>query len=141
MKKILKSEKEMYEFSRRVAKKLKPGDVLALSGELGSGKTTFVKGLAKALGITDHIVSPTFVLFKPYKVKNQKFTKFVHVDAYRVEGAELQEVGIEDYLKDDSVVAIEWAEKIKKILPSGRTKWIYFSLGRQKNERVIETKY
>ncbi|NIP33021.1 tRNA (adenosine(37)-N6)-threonylcarbamoyltransferase complex ATPase subunit type 1 TsaE [Candidatus Saccharibacteria bacterium] len=138
MKKVIKSEHEMHAFARQVAKKIKPGDILALSGELGSGKTTFVKGLAKAMGITGHIISPTFVLFKPYKVKNQKFTKFVHVDAYRVEEAELQEVGIEDYFEDGSVLAIEWAEKIKKILPPGRTKWFRFSLGKKENERIVQ---
>lgn len=137
MKKILKTEDEMRVFANGIAKDLKPGDILGLIGELGAGKTTFVKGLAKALGITSRVVSPTFVIFKPYHVKDKKFEHLVHVDAYRVEGEELQDVGIEDYFNDGSVLAIEWADKIKKILPQGRTKWIRFSLGKNENERVV----
>ena len=128
----------MHAFAKDIAKNLKPGDILGLIGELGAGKTTFVKGLAKALGIKSRVVSPTFVIFKPYDVSNKKFEHFVHVDAYRVEGEELQDVGIEDYFEDGSVLAIEWADKIKKILPNGRTKWIRFSLGKNENERIVE---
>lgn len=128
----------MRAFAKGIAKNLKPGDILGLIGELGAGKTTFVKGLAKALGIKSRVVSPTFVIFKPYHVNNKKFKHLVHVDAYRVEGEELQDVGIEDYFNDGSVLAIEWADKIKKILPNGRTKWIRFSLGKNENERIVE---
>jgi tRNA threonylcarbamoyladenosine biosynthesis protein TsaE len=143
MKKILKSEDEMRVFASEIAKNIQPGDILGLIGELGAGKTTFVKCLAKALEITSRVVSPTFVIFKPYQIdiktkKHKNIKTFVHVDAYRIEGEELQDVGIEDYFEDGSVLAIEWADKIKKILPVGRTKWIRFSLGKNENERIVE---
>jgi len=147
MKKILKSEKEMDKFASSVAKKIKPGDVLALKGDLGSGKTTFTKGLARAMGIKKSIQSPTFVLLRPYdvgkKIAKEKCIKMlVHVDAYRIdEPDELLDIGLVEFINDPaSVVVIEWADKIKKILPRGRTKWIKFKLGTALNERIVETK-
>jgi tRNA threonylcarbamoyladenosine biosynthesis protein TsaE len=143
MRRVIKSEDAMRDFASQIAKKLKPGAVLALVGDLGAGKTTFVKGLAKALGVREKVTSPTFVLLKPYvykKAKKQKSKKaFVHVDAYRVESAdELIDIGLDEYLNNDAIVAIEWAGKIKKILPRGRVVWIKFELGKNPEERVVE---
>ena len=103
-----------------MARELKDGEIIALVGHLGSGKTTFIKGLAKGLGVKDTITSPTFVLMKIYKTKHKSIRKFVHVDCYRVPGIELASIGLTDYLNQpDTVVAIEWAEKLpKKIKPS-----------------------
>ena len=147
MKKILKSEKEMDKFAACVAKRLKPGDVLALQGDLGSGKTTFTKGLAKAVGVKKSIQSPTFVLLRPYdtgkKIAKEKCIKIlVHVDAYRIDDpGELLDIGLAEFIDDPgAIVVIEWADKIKKILPRGRTKWIKFKLGTSLNERIVETK-
>jgi len=107
-------------FGAKLARELKGGEIIALVGHLGSGKTTFIKGLAKGLGVKDTITSPTFVLMKIYKTKHKSIRKFVHVDCYRVPGIELASVGLTDYLNQpDTVVAIEWAEKLpKKIKPS-----------------------
>ena len=145
MKKNIKSIQEINKFAAGIAKKARPGQVLALVGDLGSGKTTFVKGFAKALGVKESIQSPTFILMRPYnykKTKKQKNKKiFLHVDAYRVSSAdELMDIGINEYLDSVAIVAIEWADKIKKILPPGRTVWIKFKLGDSPNERIVEVK-
>lgn len=125
-----KSEKDTAACAKQLAKNLRKDEVLALWGELGSGKTTFIKGLAGARGVKDAIRSPSFLLFKPYK-------NFVHADLYRLEKAgDLDEIGLGEYLDDKkTVVAIEWPEKIKKYLPRKRTD-IYFKIIGE-NEREI----
>lgn len=99
----------------------KPGTTLALYGELGAGKTTFLQGLAKGLGIKDRIISPTFVFMRQYPIPGTKAI-FYHVDLYRVEKAtDAQSLGLEEILADpEAVVALEWAEKIRPILPPKR---------------------
>ena len=94
--------------------------VLALSGPLGAGKTTFVKVLARQLGITEHVTSPTFVLMKSYNVSNHPWIKkLVHVDVYRIEGPdEVQVLNLPAlYEEAGSLICIEWAERIKKYIP------------------------
>ena len=95
--------------------------ILGLSGNLGAGKTTFVKFLAKALGLEENITSPTFVLLKAYDIDFADFKKFVHVDCYRLDAKEdLADIGLQDYVADSSnLVLIEWADKINN-LPSDR---------------------
>ncbi len=90
--------------------------VICLDGELGSGKTIFVKGFAKALGIEDNITSPTFNLIKEYE--NGEMPLY-HMDMYRLEG-KAQDIGIEDYFKKNGVTIIEWSEMISDILPTER---------------------
>lgn len=118
MRKVTRSEKETQDFAAAWAKKLKGGEVLALNGELGSGKTAFVKGLAAGLGIRKTVTSPTFVIMKVYPVKSGSIKHLVHVDAYRLKsGKSLQAIGLADYLEDPAaVVVIEWAERVKDIL-------------------------
>lgn len=91
--------------------------ILALSGSLGAGKTTFVKFLATALGVKENITSPTFVLLKVYEIEKQRYQKFVHVDCYRLDGNEdLEDIGLQDYVSDDcNLVLIEWADKISNL--------------------------
>lgn len=111
---------ESIEFAKKLAANFKGGEVLALHGDLGGGKTTFTKGLAEELRVEENITSPTFVMLKVYPAKiEDKKIQFVHIDAYRSESIEdIKSVGIEDYLnRDDVVLVIEWAEKIKEILP------------------------
>jgi tRNA threonylcarbamoyladenosine biosynthesis protein TsaE len=117
---ISKNEKDTYQIATKLAKRLKGGEVIALEGDLGAGKTIFVKGLAKAFGIKKNITSPTFVLMKIYKIENSKFKiqNLVHVDCFRLdEPQELFYLGLEEYLNEPhSIVVIEWADKIKKYL-------------------------
>lgn len=91
--------------------------VLALEGDLGSGKTTFVQGVAKGLQIRFRIVSPTFVIIKRYEFQNRQ-RNFYHIDCYRVKGRELVGLGFKEVIKHPrNVVAIEWADRILGILP------------------------
>lgn len=114
---IVKNQKETVQLASQLAKKLKGGELLALSGNLGAGKTFFVQALGKALGIKENINSPTFVLMKVYNIGDDGLRKFVHVDCYRLNGQEdLFEIGLEDYLiHDNIIVAIEWADKIRNL--------------------------
>lgn len=118
---ILNNAEETIEYGQKFAKNIKGGEVLALTGDLGSGKTTFIKGLAEGLKVAENITSPTFVILKKYDAKiDDREIEFVHVDAYRAESIEdIKSVGIEDYLgREDVVIAVEWAEKILEILPA-----------------------
>lgn len=109
-----KTQSETEKIAQDVIKQLSGGEVLALVGNLGAGKTVFVKGLAKALGIEDNITSPTFVLMKIYQTKHAKIKRLVHVDCYRLEKVDdLEEIGLADYLHDPAnIVVIEWADRI-----------------------------
>ncbi len=93
--------------------------VVGLYGNLGSGKTTFVKCVAKILGVTEHITSPTFVIMKRFKIKDLRFKNLVHVDAYRLKsGEELRKLGFEKLLADPAnLILVEWADLIADILP------------------------
>ena len=113
--------------------------VIALSGNLGAGKTTFVQGFVAALGVTDRIQSPTFVLMKIYSLTRRKHIKhLVHIDAYRIESFhEIEHLGLRELFNDkDAVILIEWADRIKRILPKDTT-WITFSHGRMPTQRLI----
>lgn len=120
MKIISTSEKDTAAFAQKIAKQLRGGETLALSGELGAGKTAFTKSLAKALGVRQSVSSPTFVVMRVYEIsKHPSIKRFIHVDAYRVNKADsLIGIGLEDYINDkNAVVVIEWADLVKKILP------------------------
>jgi tRNA threonylcarbamoyladenosine biosynthesis protein TsaE len=118
---ITNTEKETFELGIKTAQSLKGGEVIGLVGNLGAGKTIFTKGIAKGLGIKGVVNSPTFVIMKVYKVKSQlsKVNCLIHIDAYRLKSAnDLIAIGAEEYFgKPDSIVIIEWADKIKKTLP------------------------
>lgn len=151
MKKFLtKSPAETKKLAAKTVKQLKGGEVLGLIGDLGSGKTVFVQGMAKALGVKKTVNSPTFVLMKIYETpvlrQGGRHTTYdirnlVHVDAYRIDNyQELLDIGSGEYLnKKDSVVVIEWADKVKKIL-SKSSLIINFQLGKKNNERIITIK-
>jgi len=135
---ISKSEKETQDIGFKLAKDLKGGEIIALTGNLGSGKTIFTKGLARGLRVKKIITSPTFVLMKVYKIEGSKIENFVHVDAYRLKTERnLKEIGLFDWLgKENSVVVIEWAEKVKKILPKTVIE-IKIKLGKEETERYF----
>ena len=114
------SAKQTFSFAKKWAKQLEGGETIGLIGQLGAGKTIFTKGLASGLGIKKNITSPTFVLMRVYPLnKHPTIKNLVHLDAYRIKRAnELLAIGIKDYLNQpDTTVVIEWADKIKKILP------------------------
>lgn len=121
-------------------KNLKKATIIALKGNLGAGKTTFLKGFKKALKIKKEINSPTFVILKKYPLKLKKFKNFYHLDCYRIKNfKELKILEIEKILNDNkNIVAIEWPEKIKKFLPKNSTIFINFIYGKKENERIIK---
>lgn len=115
------------------------GEVLALSGNLGAGKTVFAKALAKKLGVKENVTSPTFVLMKVYELDNENIDTLVHVDCYRLEqGENMTDIGLGDYLQDKKTVTIiEWADKILS-LPKNTTKINIESLGEDKRKITID---
>ena len=109
---ISKSERETIEYAASYAKTLSPGDVVLLSGEMGAGKTVFVKGLAKGLGIEDEITSPTYAYMHDYG------GVLYHYDCYRLKnGAQAEALGLCDYFYAGGVCVIEWSENIADVLP------------------------
>jgi len=122
--------------------------ILCLYGELGSGKTTFIQGVAKGLGIKKRVISPTFMFIRQYEIRNTQYVSrftshlshFYHVDLYRINKVkEARDLGLEEIFKDSqAVVAIEWAEKAKEILPKRRID-IYFDYISE-NQRKIRIK-
>ncbi len=110
------SEEETRKIAQEIGKKTKSG-VIALTGEMGAGKTIFVQGFAKGLGINDKITSPTFVLIRQHKIPKVKKILY-HIDLYRLEGEiNIKQLGIEDLFNSENLILIEWAEKINKYLP------------------------
>lgn len=104
------------------------GDIIGLKGELGSGKTTFVQGLAKAYGITQTITSPTFIILQIYPVIDHPTIKqLCHIDAYRLQNeSDARSAGITDYLgQPDTLCVIEWPENLHRLLPA-QTRFIDF---------------
>ncbi len=111
---ISHSEKETEEAGLRLGASLRKGDVVSLTGSLGAGKTVLAKGIARALGIREAIVSPTFTLVQEYEGSE----KLYHLDLYRLSGEdEFESMGGEEFLYPDGITLIEWAEKIGSMLP------------------------
>lgn len=119
--------------------KQKSALVLALSGDLGSGKTTFIQGFMRGLGVKNKITSPTFVLIKSYKLKVESYKVVYHIDCYRIKNTgELLKLGIKEIFKNpQNIVLIEWAERIRRALPKN-TIWLKFEHGQKINERNVK---
>lgn len=100
------------EVAQHLARKLRQGDVLALDGDLGAGKTTFTKGLAKGLHIQKNVTSPTFMIIKEYEGRLPLF----HMDVYRLDDA-AEDLGFDEYFEGDGVTVVEWAGRIADQLP------------------------
>lgn len=140
IKKISNSEEQTKRFAEKIFKRLKGGEIFCLYGELGSGKTTFVKGLSLGLGLKERIISPTFILLRSYSPTRSRISRLHHIDLYRIHGPEDTEaLGLEELLSEkNSVIVIEWAEKIKDLLPKRRID-IYFEYI-DENKRLINIK-
>ena len=135
---------------KKFVNNLKSGAILALYGNLGSGKTTFVQGFAKGLGIKQKIISPTFIIIRKYNIPKSSILlapqslgdvgnlkSFYHIDLYRIENEkDVKDLGLEEILNDKSnIVAIEWPEKIEKILPNKRIN-LYFEYLKDDSRRI-----
>jgi len=125
---ITNSPEETEKFAADFVKSLNPGDIVALTGDLGGGKTTFTRGLARGLGIETQVVSPTFMLERILPVPGGgKIKKLRHYDAYRLtSGNDLLDIGFNEVIRDaDSIAVVEWADRVSEVLPE-RTIWIEF---------------
>jgi tRNA threonylcarbamoyladenosine biosynthesis protein TsaE len=113
---ISSSHQETFDLGFRIGKACTPGAIVSLRGSLGAGKTVLAKGIAKALGITEAIVSPTFTLMQEY----EGVLPLYHMDLYRISGTdEFEMIGGEEMLYGNGVTLIEWSEKIQEMLPDG----------------------
>ena len=135
---ISNSIEETQKFAADYAKKLKPGDTLALYGDLGAGKTAFIQGLAAGLGYKRRVFSPTFIFVRPYKLNSKKseIETLYHIDLYRLEKpTDLATIGISEFLNEEGATsAIEWPEKIENLLPKNTTKIVIKVLGENKRK-------
>ncbi|MEP6756486.1 MAG: tRNA (adenosine(37)-N6)-threonylcarbamoyltransferase complex ATPase subunit type 1 TsaE [Chthonomonadales bacterium] len=112
---------------------LRPGDVVLLTGDLGAGKTTFTQGIASGCGCADEITSPTFTLINEYSTAQGRF---VHMDLYRLElQDEVAGLGFEDYLRDDTILVVEWPDRLRNLKPR---KAIEIALTEENGGRRIE---
>ena len=127
---ITSSEKETFALGAELAKELNEGAVVALSGDLGCGKTAFVKGVVSYFGNSDDVTSPTFTLVNEYDGEMPVY----HFDVYRLENASVDECDwMDDYLFGEGVCLIEWADMIKPVLPR-ETVWVKFEKLPEKGE-------
>ncbi len=134
---LSESPKDTINFASRFAKALKAGDMLALTGNLGSGKTTFVKGIAKGLGVKNYkyVNSPTFVLIKEYKGKLPLY----HFDLYRLDIIkDIEDLGSDEYFFGKGISVVEWADKCKALLPKNSIKIEFRIKGETKREIIIK---
>lgn len=126
---LTKSAEETQKFGQELANNLKGGETLALVGDLGSGKTTFVQGVARGLGIKGKITSPTFIILRQYDISGlgYRISDFFHADLYRLEsdvGKELAKIGLTDlWGRQENVVVVEWADKAREVIPKSAM-WI-----------------
>jgi tRNA threonylcarbamoyladenosine biosynthesis protein TsaE len=128
------SSEETIQLGRSFAQSLKAGDVVALTGELGTGKTHFIAGACDGLGVRARISSPTFTLINEYRAES---CIVVHIDLYRITShAELTELGIEEYFSERHICLIEWAERMAEFLPRSFIQ-IELAHGQKENDRTI----
>src|SRR5690606_41019074 len=109
------NENETMEFGQHLATKLQAGDVITLDGDLGAGKTTFSKGLAKGLGVKRTVNSPTYTIVKEYRGR----IPFYHMDVYRLEDQD-EDIGFDEYFNGEGVSVVEWSKFIEDFLPNER---------------------
>lgn len=129
----IKNEHDTEEFGMKLASSLEPGDIVALIGDLGTGKTTLTKYIAKGLGVTENIDSPTFNIVKEHK---SGIIPLFHFDVYRLSsGDELLDIGADEYFYSDGVCIIEWADIVADVVPE-KAKVIFIEYGEKQGERV-----
>ncbi len=145
---LSKNENETKKIAKNLAQKILKREIkeriIALVGDLGGGKTTFLKGFARGLGIRKKILSPTFVIMRRYKIPKRKsfpkleFDNFYHIDCYRLKKPkEILNLGFKKIIKSPkNIVAIEWAEKIKKLLPPEAI-WLKFKIVDKKTREIL----
>lgn len=137
---VSKSAKETIKIGKRFAKRLKPGSILGLKGDLGTGKTQFVKGICEYFNVKDVVNSPTFIIVNEYNgtFENGSALKIYHFDLYRLKSAaELEIIGFNEYINSESIVIIEWPEIAEEYLRS-ELDAVFFEFGEKTQERTIK---
>lgn len=130
---VIKNEEETKKFGEKLCEKLTAGSIVALTGDLGTGKTTLTKAIAAGLGVTDVITSPTFNIIKQY---DSGRLPLYHFDVYRIGDVdEMYEIGYEEYFFGDGVCVIEWADLIEEIIPDDAVR-IEIEYGEKEGERI-----
>ena len=130
---VIKNEEETKKFGEKLCEKLTAGSIVALTGDLGTGKTTLTKAIAAGLGVTDVITSPTFNIVKQY---DSGRLPLYHFDVYRIGDVdEMYEIGYEEYFFGDGVCVIEWADLIEEIIPDDAMR-IEIEYGEKEGERI-----
>lgn len=130
---VIKNEEETKKFGEKLCEKLTAGSIVALTGDLGTGKTTLTKAIAAGLGVTDVITSPTFNIVKQY---DSGRLPMYHFDVYRIGDVdEMYEIGYEEYFFGDGVCVIEWADLIEEIIPDDAVR-IEIEYGEKEGERI-----
>ncbi|WP_026486903.1 tRNA (adenosine(37)-N6)-threonylcarbamoyltransferase complex ATPase subunit type 1 TsaE [Caldanaerobius polysaccharolyticus] len=130
---LSKGLEDTYGFGYRLSNALSKGDIVCLTGQLGAGKTSMVKGIAKGLGVEEDVTSPTFTIVNEYYGRLPLY----HFDVYRISmPEEMYEIGFEEYIYGEGVCVIEWADLIKDIIPQGSI-WIDIRY-LEEDERTIE---
>ena len=130
---VIKNEEETKKFGEKLCEKLTAGSIVALTGDLGTGKTTLTKAIAAGLGVTDVITSPTFNIVKQY---DSGRLPLYHFDVYRIGDVdEMYEIGYEEYFFGDGVCVIEWADLIEEIIPDDAIR-IEIEYGEKEGERI-----
>ncbi|MFH0937365.1 MAG: tRNA (adenosine(37)-N6)-threonylcarbamoyltransferase complex ATPase subunit type 1 TsaE [Candidatus Daviesbacteria bacterium] len=133
------SADETQKLAQNLAEKFKKGAILALEGNLGAGKTTFTQGFAKGLGISEKVISPTFILMRQYNLPFTKAGKFFHIDLYRLENLKaVESLGLSEiFANPNNIILIEWAEKLGNLLPKEATFIKFKTLDENKREIKI----
>jgi tRNA threonylcarbamoyladenosine biosynthesis protein TsaE len=132
---VTHSADETLQLGKSFASSLRPSDVVALYGNLGSGKTQFAKGVCLGLGVQRHVVSPTFTILNEYA--EGKYPVY-HFDFYRLRSlSELAEVGFDEYLFGDGVCLLEWANLVEQVLPAERYD-VTLEAGENRDQRIIQ---
>lgn len=135
MRKVIRNELDTKKFGIELAGKLKPGDIIALIGDLGTGKTTLTKSIAEGLGITRMITSPTFTIVQEY---TEGRLPLYHFDVYRINDLEeMYELGYEEYFFGQGVCVVEWADQITELIPEDSI-FIRIEYGENEDERIYE---
>jgi tRNA threonylcarbamoyladenosine biosynthesis protein TsaE len=129
------SPEETMNFAETIAKRLQPQDVITLEGDLGAGKTTFTKGLAKGLGIMRNVNSPTFTIIKEYKGNLPLY----HMDVYRLDDS-MEDLGFDEYFFGDGVTVVEWAHLIEDQLPEHRLDIKIYHHNERQRKIILEPK-
>lgn len=142
---LSKSLEETRKIAENFLNKIEPKEneatIFGLHGDLGSGKTTFTQLVGEMLGVEEKIQSPTFIIMKSYKTRNNEFGKLIHIDAYRLnKGEDIEKLGWKEIVSNPkNLILVEWPEKIKEVMPKKAVK-INFSF-KDENTREIEINY